>query len=189
MCFFKLYKQSRGGSKMKKVLILTLVLLVGMLSLFSQVSMTEAPEEQIKQALTTNPLGSLFGFYNVSYERALSSSGSIQVSALVQSLNLGIAQVSTFGGGAAYRNYLHQTAPSGFYVAPSVSVLYSSAMEDIYDTEGSVRFLLIGGVAGYQWISTGGFVFDFSAALNAIFGGPIEPITSPGIGFAVGYGW
>jgi hypothetical protein len=174
---------------MKKGLILTLILLVGMLSLFSQDSMTEAPEEQITQTLTTNPLGSLFGFYNVSYERPLSSSGSIQVSALVQSLDIIIAQVSTFGGGVAYRNYLHQTAPSGFYVAPSVSVLYGSAMEDIYDTEGSVRFLLVGGVAGYQWISIGGFVVDISAGVNAIFGAPIQPITSPGFGFAVGYGW
>lgn len=143
---------------------------------------------------TINPLGFIFGMYNLSYETPIADNASVQVDGQYVSWDLEISKYTGFGAGASLRYYPGQAAPHGFYVGPGASVTFVSAeASDIFtgetESESSTAFAA-SGFAGYQWITDGGFAVNLLAAVHYRFSS-LDDVAgfAPGFGLNIGYAW
>ncbi len=112
-----------------------------------------------KNVLKMNPLGFAFGIYNLTYERALSSSTSFQVKGSFFSKLFGL-EVSSLGFDADFKYFIthkRKPSPEGFYIGPGISINKTSYSEF---NDGSATTFGIGGTVGYQWIWNSGFALD-----------------------------
>lgn len=144
--------------------------------------------------VTINPLGFVLGAYNISYETTMDESASVQIGGQYVSWELGSGEVSGFGAGASLRYYLRQSAPHGFYIGPGGSVAFVRDTSEDLGTGGSIAGTAIAlgtsAIAGYQWITDGGFAVNLSAGISIIFSDLEEASgVAPGLGFGIGYGW
>lgn len=136
---------------------------------------------------TINPLGFVFGVYNISYETAIDDNLAVQADGQYVSWDLGFAKFSGFGAGTSLRYYPGQKAPHGFYVGPGASVVFASAEAGETDSESSTTFGA-SGFAGYQWITGGGFAVNLLAAVHYRFSS-VDDVAgfAPGLGLNIGY--
>ena len=119
------------------------------------------------QVIKTNPLGLAFGNFNVSYERTLNESSSINVFA---NYFFGLAglDVQAFGVGAGWRYYFthaKKPIPAGFYVQPQVGLSFGNVTDD-FDEDFGYSTIGIGAELGYQWVWDSGFVLDLGIGPN-----------------------
>ena len=153
-----------------------------------------------ERVVSINPLGLVVGIYNLSYEGVSSDGQTYVVAGEFISWDLGDWKLSGMGASAGLRFYPRYTAPSGFYYGPQGAVAFVSATyTDPFTLEtftGQGTTFSVGGVAGYQWISQGGFAFNLSAGVAFSFGavsagGYTAPTSgmSPALGFSLGYAW
>ena len=139
-----------------KNLALPLVLLLMLpLSSFAQDSGEAQANPNI---IKVNPIGFAFGVFNLSYERAISNSSSLQFGGLFYQSLLG-TDVNGFGLRASYRYYITNAtrpSPEGFYTGLTTS--YNNLTEDATDEE--VSAFGIGLLLGYQWVWNSGVALD-----------------------------
>jgi len=112
--------------------------------------------------IKTSPIGLAFGNFNATYERVISESSSVLVSANYVYQFLGI-DVNTVGLRGAYRYYFtheKKDVPTGFYVNPQIGVSFGSADDFSYGT------FTLGAEVGYQWAWDSGFVLDLGIGPN-----------------------
>ena len=146
---------------MKKGLLVLLIALFG----FSNVKAQEA-----NGIIKVNPLGFVFGVFNVTYEKPLNDKSSVAVGASYFNWsNLGISGI---GGSAEYRLYFsnNSEAPHGMFAGPILdlgSLSYNYEGYTIVDGEMKTTkekqsvFSIGGGVkAGYQWLWDSGIALD-----------------------------
>ncbi len=140
--------------------------------------------------IKVNPLSLAFGNFNVTYERALNPSSSIQISANYWYRLLG-TEVTGFGFRAGYRFYITnrvKPAPIGFYAGPQIS--FNSLKEK--SSEESVSATGVGFMLGYQWVFRSGVSLDLGAGPIYQFAKETTSGTSyqgflPNLSFAIGY--
>lgn len=161
----------------KQMLQVFVVLVVIILA--GGVAFSAAPSKVIK----LNPFGFILGVYNADYEMVTSNKSSLVISGLLMRYAVGSDSLTALGGGLSYRYYTRGDAPKGFYVGPSASIAFANA--NINAASASALVFGVGGVAGHQWISDSGFVFDLQASVSAASGGTI----APGFGLSLGYAW
>lgn len=121
---------------MKKLSLVILVTIIFSSSVMSQ-----------ENIVKINPLGLVFGAFEVGYERVLNDNQSLQVDlAFVSFDDLG-QDYTGFGAGLQYRFYVQKAkeAPIGWFVGPFAS--YSSASSNDFN----VSNFGAGGIIGYQW--------------------------------------
>lgn len=113
------------------------------------------------QVVKTNPLGLAFGNLNATYERVLSESSSLNISASYFYGFAGI-DVNSIGVGAGWRYFFthkKKPVPAGFYVQPQVALSFGSVTDD-FDDEFNYSTFGVGAEIGYQWVWDSGFVLD-----------------------------
>lgn len=146
--------------------------------------------EPFPNIIKINPISMAFGNINVSYERALSKSTSLQIGANYWYRIFG-EEVNGIGVRAGYRFYVTnrvKSAPIGFYVGPQISY---NALTDP-DSEDSVSAFGIGVMLGYQWVFRSGVSLDLGAgpiyqfAKESSTGDDYEGFL-PNFSFAIGY--
>jgi hypothetical protein len=89
------------------------------------------------QVIKTNPLALAFGNFNVTYERTLNESSSLNIFGNYF-FGLGDLDVTAFGVGAGWRYYFTHSKkpiPAGFYVQPQVSLSFGSIADDSIDED------------------------------------------------------
>lgn len=149
------------------------------------------------QVIKANPLGLLFGFATVSYERAINEKSTFQINGNYGSISfLGVGYTQA-GAGADYKFYLlskKQPAPRGFYVAPGIA--FSKITVSFDNDKSSVTSFILKGVLGYQWIWDSGFSLDLFGGINYYTGSDIKINTTsygkftgamPALGISLGY--
>lgn len=167
-----------------------LFLISGLLLLMAGGLRAQAYDNVIK----TSPIGLAFGNFNATYERVISESSSVLVSANYFYQFLGV-DVNTVGFGGAYRYYFthaKKDVPTGFYVNPQLGVSFGSSGDSSYGT------FSIGAEVGYQWAWDSGFVLDLGIGpsytnltgdfedigFDADGGGAVLPSVTIAIGYA-----
>lgn len=178
---------------MRKLGVIAVLTTAVLLGLASAAGATE-------QVVTLNPLGFILRVYNLRYERAMTEAQSWVAGGQFLSWNLGNWAVTGIGAAGGLRFYPRRTAPAGFYYGPEagvahVSVRYTGPITKSSSTGQGVT-LSAGGLAGYQWVTGGGFAVDLSAGLTFSFGGvsagnqaaPLGGV-SPSLGLNLGYAW
>ena len=150
-----------------------------------------------------NPLALAFGSFEVSYERVVSESNSIEVALAYSSLKVNTsggqvdAKTEGFGVEGKYKFYFADNNPRGWYAAPAVS--YSNTSLDSNNEKGDLSYFGVGAVAGYQWVFGGG---DSGFALDLNLGAQYASVTTSGsisstsidgilpkLGLSLGYAW
>ncbi len=91
----------------------------------------------------------------ISYEKVLNESRSIQISAAFSSQSDFLNKTQAFGVSPEYRFYMSnwEEAPNGFFVAPTIAYAYvrqSSSLFSLYSTSVSVHVIGLGLNVGYQ---------------------------------------
>ena len=125
---------------MKKLLIL--VAIFSSTAVFAQ-----------QNVVKINILSPIVKTINVSFEHALSETGSLQLGLFYTGYSVDETKFSGFGITPEYRFYLSSSpAPDGFYVAPFARYQSFKLTDDFTDSEG--KFSAFGGglVIGRQWI-------------------------------------
>lgn len=131
-------------------LTLTLALLLGCLA------MTWAQSNVLK----LNILSPIVKTFNVSYEKKVSPTGSLQLGFFYTGYSDGGESFKGFGITPEYRAYLSDTeAPDGFYVAPFVRYQTFDAEDDLGNA-GTLSGFGGGLVIGRQWIFKEKFALD-----------------------------
>lgn len=135
-----------------------LFLISGLLLLMAGGLRAQAYDNVIK----TSPIGLAFGNFNATFERVISESSSVLISANYFYQFLGV-DVNTVGVRGAYRYYFthkKKDVPTGFYVNPQIGASFGSSDDVSY---GSFS---IGAEVGYQWAWDSGFVLDLGIGPN-----------------------
>ena len=143
-------------------------LLVLMLSSIAFVSKAQDSENG-PNVIKLNPLGLIFGQFNVGYERALGESSSFLIAPQFGGFKFGGVKYSSAGATAQYRYYFSGYAPEGFYAAPNISYTSGSVkFDDGSGGENKTNFssLAFGAMAGKQWIFDSHFVIDLGLGAN-----------------------
>ncbi len=148
-----------------------------------------------------NPLGLVLGAAELSFERALSNKGSVELSLAYSRSDVGFStgeeKATGYGVEGKYKFYLSASkdAPRGLYVAPVVTYASSNVERGIL--EGKVSYVAGGGILGYQWVfgSDSGFSIDLNGGaqyVSASFSGDIlsaDDGVVPRLGVGFGYAW
>src|SRR5690606_3382532 len=177
---------------MKNVLIVLTTLFFALPMMAQRTS--ERPSAMVqgpRQVVKTSPLALAFGNFNASYERAISSSSSVNLSANYQYRLFGV-DVNALGLGAGWRYYFthaKKPVPAGFYVQPQAGVSFGNVGDANYTRMG------FGAEVGYQWVWESGFVLDLGVGPQySVLSGEIDDIdfdSDGGIGpsatLAIGY--
>ena len=167
--------------------ILVLLLVLFSFSLHAQ---KDADPGTFPNIIKVNPISLAFGNINLTYERALNTSSSIQISANYWYKIFG-TEVQGLGARLGYRFYITnrvKDAPEGFYAGPQVSI--NSLKER--NSEESVSAIGVGAMLGYQWVFGSGVTLDLGAGPIYQFAKETTSGTSyegflPNISIAVGY--
>ena len=127
------------------------------------------------QTVSANPFGMLFEWYNGEYERKVSPTSTIGVSASGFALDQGGTDYGNIAG--FYRYYPQHAALSGFYFGGRAGVHRVSAEGD------SGVFFGLGFELGYTWLfgADRHFAVSLGAGATRLFGGDLEgvPLTIP----------
>ena len=176
---------------MKNVLSLATLLLIISFTAFSQEDQSN-DETAYPNIVKINPISFAFGNLNISYERALSSSSSVQFGINYWYRILG-EEVRGFGVRGGYRFFLtgrseRVKAPEGFYVGPLLSF---NSLKDRNSDESATAFG-VGAMIGYQWVWASGIALDVGAGPVYQFAQETSSGTSyegflPNITIALGY--
>lgn len=142
---------------MKRVLLIT--------ALFAAVASVNAQDAKRSNAVKLNPLSLFFATGNVSYERAIGATQSIQLGGYYSGLSIGGLKYSGFGITPEYRIYFggKKQALNGGYVAPFGRYQNLSLTEK--ESANKTSFSSIGGgaILGWQKMWGSGFVLDLFA--------------------------
>ena len=151
-----------------------------------------------RQVVGVDPLGLVVGVIDLTYERVRSPGSSVEVSGQIVSLRLEPWTVTGFGARVSYRLYPRQQAPHGFFYGPfatgaSIRVAFDDGSTR-EETSGTV--FAVGALAGYQWVTEGGFAVNVLAQVGATMGrlsaagreAPVQSVAS-GVGLMLGYAW
>ncbi len=154
------------------------------------VGTSKAQENVVK----VNPIGLLFGSFNVGYERVINDNHSAQLNINIISFKVGDSKFSGFGITPEYRfHFGNHENPKGFYGGPFLNFntfTWKVEPEDFFGvttpgSETSVTAFGIGGLIGHQWIFGEAFALDLNlgAAYNSV---SIDSETDddPGFGLA-----
>jgi hypothetical protein len=167
---------------MKKFFLLALAALL----IFSATNLSAQKADKYTQAITANPIGLIFGYFNASYEFQVAPENTLTINGLYW----GYSGWSAFGIGGSYRWYIvkedKKKIIEGFGFGPTASLGFWNYENDGYSGGTS---LSIGGVASYKWVF-GGFVVEpllvLSFNLMTIEG---LAYNSFGLGCNLGYAW
>jgi len=139
-----------------------------------------------KNIIKTNPIGDIFGVYNIGYERQITDSNSIV-------LSLYNFDFTKFNGNiisGEYRFYTNEEKPSlkGFFVSPSIYYFNvkeeSNEVNEVYNEFG-VFFNL-----GHQWTLFKNVTFDWFFGLGFVSTDELNNSNLGGIlSFNIGYQW
>lgn len=106
-----------------------------------------------QNAVKVNILSPIFSTINVSFEHALSETGSLQLGFYYTGASVGDTKFSGFGITPEYRIYLSETpAIEGFYLAPYARYQSYTLSTDIDDSEATFSAFGGGVVIGKQWV-------------------------------------
>jgi hypothetical protein len=179
---------------MKKILLISLsvFLLVGGGVAFSA--------EKVKQVISFNPVGLIFGIANVEYERNIDDASTWALRGLYWGHETGGWSWSAFGAGGRYRGYFYPKpkAPAGGFWGAGVDLLSMSADYTLWDVTESASAFFFGptGEIGYKWLFGGGFALGISGEVGYYIGsleilGSEIPASGFGVGASVnlGYAW
>jgi hypothetical protein len=150
-----------------------------------------ASAQNYHQAISTNPLGLIWGMLNATYEQQIAPKNTFTVNATYWSYSTWWTGISV---GGSYRFYLMQEkerAIKGFSFGPLVSATFWSwDGADSYGWDGGTS-VSIGAEANYKWIFEGGWTveptFRLFFPLMNIEG--LGGLNSYGFGANVGYAW
>lgn len=171
----------------RTVVLIVCFVVIGLLS----PQIASADDATANRSLTFSPLGFIFRVYNLNYEQALGDKLSMVVGGQFLSWNLGaLGSVNAFGAIAGANYYLQGTAIEGFYVGPQASVAYATGG----DPKTSAFTIGAAGLAGFKWVSSGGFTTNVSAGLafSMPIGGEVAGLgggIAPQLGLGLGYAW
>lgn len=157
---------------------------------FSLQAQKDPKPDAFPNIIKVNPISLAFGNINVTYERAINSATSVQISANYWYKILG-TEVQGVGVRVGYRFYITnrvKDAPEGFYAGPQLS--FNSLKER--STKESVNAFGVGAILGYQWIFRSGVTLDIGAGPIYQFAEETTSGTSyqgflPNISIAVGF--
>jgi len=128
-----------------------IILLSSLLSIFSSYSLFA----QRKNVIKINVLSPLVATFNIQYERALTSKGSLQIGLAVLGYSANDEKKTVFSGvrfTPEYRFYLSdRDAPSGFYIAPFLRIT-GLGIENNVKEKAEYSSIGSGVTIGYQWL-------------------------------------
>jgi hypothetical protein len=145
-------------------LIFSLVL-VGVSPAFAQEgTRTPVPHHQ---ALSANPFGSMFGWFNADYERKINESNTWGASGSTLSVGGG---VDYFNAQLAYRYYPQGAALTGFYIGGR------GGLHSVDVDHESGRFFGLGFELGYNWLfgARRNVSLGMGAGATRLFGGALN---------------
>lgn len=132
------------------IVLLLVVVLAGM-----------ANAQPKKNVLKINPLSGLVKTANISYERGLTNSSSLQLGFFWSGIKLGDIRYQGFGITPEYRIYLgKQDAPEGFYIAPFARYQNFSLKETETKAKATLSTLGGGAIIGSHWLLGETFSID-----------------------------
>jgi hypothetical protein len=143
----------KKNKTMKKVFVI----------LFMTVMMAQGAFAQSRQnVIKLNPLSGLLRTANVSYERALTSSSSLQLGFFFSGIKIGDVRYRGFGITPEYRFYLQskKQAPEGLYVAPFARFQKFTLSDTESSSKASLNTIGGGVVAGCHWLVGESFSID-----------------------------
>ena len=114
-----------------------------------------------QNVIKINILSPIVKTFNVQYERALTTSSSLQLGFFYSGFSTGDTKFSGFGITPEYRFYLSNSdAPAGVYIAPFVRYQSFKVEDDV--TASKADFTVFGGgvILGKQWIFKEKIVLD-----------------------------
>jgi hypothetical protein len=120
--------------------------------------------------LSTNPLGIIFGVFNLEYQKAIGPKNALGISAVYW--NPPAVDISVIGGAVSFNIY-SKKAFHGFFVKPAVNVGFASwkwvDINMVETDESGVSFGL-GAVAGYRWLWNSGFSIGLGGGVSYTLG-------------------
>lgn len=143
-----------------------------------------------------NPLGLLFGSFNVGYERVINEGQSAQLNVNIITFKVGDSKFSGFGLTPEYRfHFGNHENPKGFYAGPYINFntfKWKVEPEEIFGvttggSETSVTAFGVGGIIGHQWILGEAFAIDLNlgAGYNTVsLDSDVEDDDEPSFGLA-----
>lgn len=152
--------------------------LIGFLLIISNLSLAQ------KNIIKTNPIGNIFGVYNIGYERQINNRNSIVFS-------LYNFEFTNFKGNSIsseYRFYRNEDKPAlkGFFVGPSI-YYFDVEEEKLNRTYNEFGFFFN---IGYQWTLFKNFTFDSFIGLGFVSTDELSNSNLGGIiSVNIGYQW
>jgi len=142
------------------------------------------------QSISANPLGLLFGVFNVTYEQQIAPKNTFTINGSYFTYN----DWSAGSIGGSYRFYLLQEdvrAIQGFSFGPMAEIAFWSwGGPGTFSYEGGTVFY-IGAEAAYKWVFSGGFMVEpllqLRFGVNKLEG--LGGFSSYGLGVNLGYAW
>jgi hypothetical protein len=125
------------------------------------------PPVEHKQAISTNPLYDVFGFWNVDYSRKVNDS----LTAGVTASTIDFSDARYTAVNATLRFYPQGAALSGFFIGGKLGV--HRVTEDFFDRDDFSETALGAGVdLGYEWLfgRRRNYQFGLGAGVSRIFG-------------------
>jgi hypothetical protein len=127
--------------------------------------------------LSTNPLGMIFGIFNLEYQKGIGEKDAIGISAMYWKPPL--IDLSIIGASISYNIYFKSTF-HGFFIKPSVSIGFASWKFTTIDMTSSsfgtktedktAMDFGLGAIAGYRWLWNGGFSIGLGGGMTYTFG-------------------
>jgi len=167
--------------------------IIAILLLLIAVPQNSAAKEYHQQ-ISVDPLGLIFGMFNVQYEKQYSAKNSFTANLQYWGYSSGIYKWSAIGVGGSWRFYLMQDdilAIRGFSFGPLAQINYWSwTGSSVSSLDGGLS-VSIGGEASYKWIFDNDFsvepTFKLFFPLNNLEG--LGGLQSYGLGCNIGYAW
>jgi hypothetical protein len=120
--------------------------------------------------LSTNPLGIVFGIFNLEYQKSVGEKSALGISAVYWKPPL--IELSFIGGNISFNLY-SKSAFHGFFVKPLVSIGYTSwKFIDITlaEVDNSAVTFGFGADAGYRWLWKSGFSIGLGGGIRYTLG-------------------
>jgi hypothetical protein len=135
--------------------------------------------------ITINPLGLVIGWIGLDYEKSIGPKTSIGILPYFWSPH-GI-DITIVGGGVA-ANFYSKSTFQGWFIRPSVDVMYASWKFTTYDiylnsisNNSHIVTFGVGAIAGYRWLFQSGFSIGLGGGITWT-GGSYTGISFGGVG-------
>jgi hypothetical protein len=153
---------------MKKLVVClaAITLLVSTLSVSAQTK---------SNMLSTNPLGMIFGIFNLEYQKGIGEKDAIGISGMYWKPPA--IDLSIIGASISYNIYFKSTF-HGFFIKPSISIGFASWKYTTLDmntfmpttADKTAMDFGLGAIAGYRWLWDSGFSIGLGGGMTYTFG-------------------